>query len=62
MRQYWIPAALSEELHGERPIVPVTLMGKLLVLFCNEDGDLGLVLGDTGYGERADTILNILEE
>ncbi|MBE9477395.1 MAG: aromatic ring-hydroxylating dioxygenase subunit alpha, partial [Proteobacteria bacterium] len=35
MRQYWIPAALSEELDGDRPIVPVTLMGELLVLFRN---------------------------
>ncbi|MFK5997203.1 MAG: aromatic ring-hydroxylating dioxygenase subunit alpha [Rhodobacterales bacterium] len=43
MRQYWIPAALSEEISGEVRIVPVTLMGELLVLFRNEEGSLGLI-------------------
>ena len=43
LRQYWQPAALSEELVGERPVVVVTLLGEDLVLFRDELGDLGLV-------------------
>ena len=43
MRQYWIPAALSDELEGERPITPVRLLGEDLVLFRDDDGALGLI-------------------
>ncbi len=43
MRQYWQPAALSDELQGERPVVPVTLLGERLVLFRDEQGELGLI-------------------
>ncbi|MCC6434005.1 MAG: Rieske 2Fe-2S domain-containing protein [Acidimicrobiales bacterium] len=43
LRSYWQPAALTEELAGERPVVPVTLLGEELVLFRNELGELGLV-------------------
>lgn len=43
LRCYWLPAALAVELDGERPLVPVTLMGESLVLFRDRDGDLGLV-------------------
>ena len=43
LRQYWIPAALSDELIGVRPVVPVTLMGEKLVLFRDESGELGLM-------------------
>ena len=43
LRRYWMPAALSEELEGERPAVPVTLMGERLVLFRDDQGRLGLV-------------------
>ena len=43
LRQYWMPAALSEELIGKRPVVPVTLMGEKLVLFRDQSGTLGLV-------------------
>jgi phenylpropionate dioxygenase-like ring-hydroxylating dioxygenase large terminal subunit len=43
LRQYWQPAALTEELHGERPVVPVTLMNEELVLFTDEQGNLGLL-------------------
>jgi phenylpropionate dioxygenase-like ring-hydroxylating dioxygenase large terminal subunit len=43
LRQYWMPAALSDELMGARPVVPVTLMGENLVLFRNESGALGLI-------------------
>ncbi|MCF6320681.1 MAG: aromatic ring-hydroxylating dioxygenase subunit alpha [Rhizobiaceae bacterium] len=43
LRQYWMPAALSDELAGNRPVVPVTLLGEKLVLFRNENGALGLI-------------------
>ena len=43
LRQYWQPAALTEELAGDRPLVPVTLMNEKLVLFADELGRLGLV-------------------
>jgi phenylpropionate dioxygenase-like ring-hydroxylating dioxygenase large terminal subunit len=43
LRQYWQPAALTEELAGERPVVPVTLMNEELVLFVDEQGRLGLI-------------------
>ena len=36
MRRYWQPACLTEELAGERPIIPVRLMGEDLVLFRDE--------------------------
>ena len=43
LRQYWQPAALSEELVGDRPVVQVTLMSEELVLFIDEQGQLGLI-------------------
>jgi len=43
LRQYWMPAALTDELEGERPVVPVRLLGEDLTLFRNEDGTLGLI-------------------
>lgn len=43
MRRYWQPAALSDELAGDRPVVPVTLLGERLVLFRDSDGQLGLI-------------------
>ena len=43
MRQYWVPAALSDELEGERPIAPVRLLGEDLVLFRDDQGALGLI-------------------
>jgi len=43
LRQYWQPAALTEELRGPRPVVPVTLLGERLVLFVDDDGRLGLL-------------------
>lgn len=43
LRHYWLPAALSEELVGPRPVAPVTLLGERLVLFRNPDGTLGLI-------------------
>ncbi|WP_158968515.1 aromatic ring-hydroxylating dioxygenase subunit alpha [Chachezhania sediminis] len=43
LRRYWQPAALVDELAGERPVVPVTLLGERLVLFRDNDGNLGLI-------------------
>jgi phenylpropionate dioxygenase-like ring-hydroxylating dioxygenase large terminal subunit len=43
MRRYWQPAALVDELAGNRPIKPVRLMGEDLVLFRDERGRYGLV-------------------
>ena len=43
LRHYWQPAALSDELAGPRPVVPVTLMGERLVLFRDNAGRLGLI-------------------
>ena len=43
LRRYWQPAALSDELSGSRPVVPVTLLGERLVLFRDTEGALGLI-------------------
>ncbi|WP_435139561.1 Rieske 2Fe-2S domain-containing protein [Pseudopelagicola sp. nBUS_19] len=43
MRHYWHPAALSDELKINRPVVPVRLLGEDLVLFRNREGELGLI-------------------
>ncbi len=43
MRSYWQPAALVDELEGERPIRPVKLLGENLVLFRDETGRYGLI-------------------
>lgn len=43
MRRYWQPAALTEELAGNRPAVPVRLLGEDLVLFRDEEGRFGLL-------------------
>jgi len=43
LRLYWQPAALSDELAGPRPVVPVRLMGEHLVLFRDTEGKLGLI-------------------
>lgn len=43
LRNYWQPAALSEELDTDRHVVPVQLMGEELVLFRDELGRLGLI-------------------
>ena len=43
LRRYWQPAALTDELSGPRPVVPVTLLGERLVLFRDEEGELGLI-------------------
>jgi phenylpropionate dioxygenase-like ring-hydroxylating dioxygenase large terminal subunit len=43
LRQYWQPAALSEELRGARPVRPVKIMGREMVLFRDSHGALGLL-------------------
>ena len=43
MRLYWQPAALADELDGERPVKAVRLLGQDLVLFRDEKGVLGLL-------------------
>jgi len=43
MRHYWQPAALSDELEGKRPVVPVKLLGEDLVLFRDSEDELGLI-------------------
>ena len=43
MRRYWQPAALVDELQGERPVKPVRLLGENLVLFKDEQGRYGLL-------------------
>ncbi len=42
MRHYWQPAALTEEFDGDRPLVPVRLMGEDLVAFRADDGNYRL--------------------
>jgi len=43
MRCYWQPAALVDELAGNRPLRPVRLLGESLVLFRDREGRHGLI-------------------
>ena len=43
MRRYWQPAALVEELAGNRPVKPIRLFGENLVMFKDENGKYGLL-------------------
>ena len=43
LRRYWQPAALVDELSGNRPVKPVKLMGENLVIFRDERGRYGLI-------------------
>jgi phthalate 4,5-dioxygenase len=43
LRRYWQPAALVDELAGNRPVKPVRLLGENLVLFRDEAGRYGLI-------------------
>ncbi len=61
LRNYWQPAALTEELDGDRPIVPVRLLGEDLVLFRDDAGELGL-LGRACAHRRADLAFGRLED
>jgi len=43
LRRYWQPAALTEELPGNRPVKALTLLGEELVLFRDGAGRYGLI-------------------
>ena len=43
MRRYWQPAALVDELAGNRPVKPVRLFGEDLVIFKDDKGRYGLI-------------------
>lgn len=43
LRQFWQPAALTEELTEERPVKAVRLLGEDLVLFRDDQGRYGLI-------------------
>jgi phenylpropionate dioxygenase-like ring-hydroxylating dioxygenase large terminal subunit len=43
MRRYWQPAALVDELAGNRPVKPVRLLGENLVAFRDDKGRHGLI-------------------
>jgi len=43
MRRYWQPAALVDEVAGDRPIRPARLFGEDLVLFKDEQGRYGSI-------------------
>lgn len=61
LRRYWQPAALVDELAGERPAVAVRLLGEDLVLYREESGGYALVgrrcphrAADLSYGRLED--------
>jgi len=43
LRRYWQPVALAEELDGPRPLKAVKLLGQDMVLFRDDNGELGLL-------------------
>lgn len=61
LRRYWQPAALKEELEGERPIRAVKLLGQDFVLFRNESGELGMLDRDCPH-RGADLSFGRLED
>lgn len=61
MRLYWQPAALSDELAGERPVKAVRLLGQDFVLFRDEQGRLGLMDRDCPH-RGADLAMGRLED
>lgn len=61
MRRYWQPAALVQELSGERPIVPVRLLGQDFVLFRDEQGRYGMLDRDCPH-RGADLAFGRLED
>src|SRR5580698_4938293 len=60
LRRYWQPAALVDELAGERPIKPVRLLGEDLVIYRDETGRYGL-LGRSCPHRGADLAFGRLE-
>ena len=61
MRRYWQPAALVDELSGERPVVPVRLLGQDFVLFRDGRGRYGLLDRDCPH-RGADLAFGRLED
>jgi phenylpropionate dioxygenase-like ring-hydroxylating dioxygenase large terminal subunit len=61
LRHYWQPAALVEELDGDRPLVPVRLLGEDLVLFRDDDGQCGLIARACAH-RRVDLSFGRLED
>jgi phenylpropionate dioxygenase-like ring-hydroxylating dioxygenase large terminal subunit len=43
LRRYWQPAALVDQLDGDRPVTRVRLLGETFVLFRDENGRYGLL-------------------
>ena len=43
LRRYWQPAALVDELAGNRPVKPVRLFGEDLVIFKDDQGRYGQI-------------------
>ena len=39
----WVKIARADALQGPRPVIPVTAFGQALVLFRDEEGELGLI-------------------
>jgi phthalate 4,5-dioxygenase oxygenase subunit len=61
MRRYWQPAALADELAGNRPVKAVQLLGEHLVIFRDDQGRYGLIARacphrgtDLAYGRLED--------
>src|ERR1700692_3564879 len=61
LRRYWQPAALTDELAGNRPVKTVRLFGEDLVAFKDDKGRYGLIGRhcphrgpDLAYGRLAD--------
>jgi phthalate 4,5-dioxygenase oxygenase subunit len=61
MRRYWQPAALVDELSGNRPVKPLRLLGEDLVAFRDDGGRYGLIARacphrgtDLAYGRLED--------
>jgi phenylpropionate dioxygenase-like ring-hydroxylating dioxygenase large terminal subunit len=61
MRRYWQPAALVDELEGDRPVRPVRLLGENFVLFRDETGRYGLIDRDCPH-RGADLAFGRLED
>lgn len=61
LSSYWQPAALLDELEGDRPLRPLRLLGRDLVLFRDEAGRLGLIDRDCPH-RNADLAFGRLED
>ena len=61
MRRYWQPVALAQELGGERPVVPVQLLGEKYVVFRDDQGRYGMLDRDCAH-RGADLAFGRLED